>query len=266
MSNKITTEQNTMTKQEKSPVGRLEGKTALVTGASRGIGRAIAIELAREGAKVAINYSSSDAKAKEVAEEIKKLGGTAILCKADIGNSKEVRAMVEKVAQEFTHLDILVNNAGITRDSLLPRMTDEQWVQVIETNLNGCFYCTSAVIPIMTAQSYGRIVNVSSLNGQVPAMGQANYSASKGGIIAFTRTAAVELVNSGITVNAVAPGYTETDMFDAVSPALQTIIKGKIPMGRFAHPEEIAKAVLFLVADGDYITGQQINVNGGAFM
>ena len=247
-------------------MGRVDGKTALVTGASRGIGRAIAIELAREGAKVAINYSSSEGKAKAVAEEIKKLGGTAILCKADIGNSKEARAMVENVAKEFTHLDILVNNAGITRDSLLPRMTDEQWDRVIQTNLNGCFYCTSAVIPIMTAQSYGRIVNISSLNGQVPAMAQANYSASKGGIIAFSRTAALELVNSGITVNVVCPGYTETDMVGAVPPALQTITKGKIPMGRFAHPEEIAKAVLFLVADGDYITGQQINVNGGAFM
>ena len=247
-------------------MGRVDGKTALVTGASRGIGRAIAIELAREGAKVAINYSSSEGKAKELAEEIKEGGGTAVLYKADIGNSKEARAMVENVAKEFTHLDILVNNAGITRDSLLPRMTDEQWDRVIQTNLNGCFYCTSAVIPIMTAQSYGRIVNVSSLNGQVPAMAQANYSASKGGIIAFSRTAALELVNSGITVNVVCPGYTETDMVGAVPPALQTVIKGKIPMGRFAHPEEIAKAVLFLVADGDYITGQQINVNGGIFM
>ena len=245
---------------------RIEGKTALVTGASRGIGRAIAIELAREGAKVAINYSSSAGKAKEVAEEIKELGGVAIIYKADISNSKEVRTMVEDVAKEFSHLDILVNNAGITRDSLLPRMTDEQRIQVIQTNLNGYFYCTSAVIPIMTAQSYGRIVNVSSMNGQIPALGQANYSASKGGINAFTRTAAAELVNFGITVNAVCPGYTETDMLDAVSQALQTMIKGKIPMGRFAHPEEIAKAVLFLVADGDYITGQQINVNGGAFM
>jgi NAD(P)-dependent dehydrogenase (short-subunit alcohol dehydrogenase family) len=142
------------------------------------------------------------------------MGGTAILGKADIGNSKEARAMVKKVAEEFTHLDILVNNAGITRDSLLPRMTDEQWVQVIQTNLDcGCFFCISAVIPIMSAQSYGRIVNVSSMNGQLPAMGQANYSASKGGIMAFTRTAAAELVNSGITVNAVSPGYTETDMF-----------------------------------------------------
>ena len=174
--------------------------------------------------------------------------------------------MVETVAKEFGHLDILVNNAGITRDSLLPRMTDEQWVQVIETNLNGCFYCTSAVIPIMTAQSYGRIVNVSSVNGQVAALGQANYSASKGGLIAFTRTAALELANSGITVNVVAPGYTETDMIGTVPPPVQTKIKGKIPLGRFAHPEEIAKAVLFLVADGDFITGQQINVNGGAFM
>jgi acetoacetyl-CoA reductase/3-oxoacyl-[acyl-carrier protein] reductase len=247
-------------------MGRLDGKTALVTGASRGIGRAIAVELAREGAKVAINYSHSDAKAKELAEEIKAFGGIAIPYKADIGNSKEARAMVENVAKEFTHLDILVNNAGITSDALLPRMTDEQWVQVIQTNLNGCFYCTSAVIPIMAAQSYGRIVNVSSMNGQIPATGQANYSASKGGIIAFTRTAAAELINLGITVNAVCPGYTETDMFDAVPPALQTMIKGKIPMGRFAHPKEIAKAVLFLVADGDYITGQQINVNGGAHM
>lgn len=247
-------------------MGRVDGKTALVTGASRGIGRAIAIELAREGAKVAINYSSNEAKAKEVAEKIIELGGTAILCKANIANSKEARAMVETVAKEFTHLDILVNNAGITRDSLLPKMTDEQWVEVVETNLNGCFYCTSAVIPIMTRQSYGRIVNVSSVNGQVAAMGQANYSASKGAVIAFTRTAALELSNFGITVNVVAPGYTETDMIGTVPQAVQTKIKARIPLGRFARAEEIAKAVLFLVADGDFITGQQINVNGGAFM
>ncbi len=200
------------------------------------------------------------------ADEITKAGGTCLLIKANIGDAKEARAMVAKVAAEFTHLDILVNNAGITRDSMLPRMTDEQWVEVIHTNLNGCFFCTSAAIPIMTSQSFGRIVNISSMNGQLPAIGQANYSASKGGIIAFTRTAAAELVHSGITVNTIAPGYTETDMFDAVPPALQAKIKGGIPMGRFAHPEEIAKAVTFLVADGDYITGQQINVNGGAYM
>lgn len=247
-------------------MGRLDGKTALVTGASRGIGRAIAIELAREGAKVAINYQSSDAKAQEVADEIKRLGGSCILAKADLSNPQEARAMVQRVADEFSHLDILVNNAGITRDAMLRKLTDEAWVEVIQTNLNACFFCTSAAIPIMTAQSYGRIVNISSMNGQVGAIGQANYSASKGGIIAFTRTCAVELAKSGITVNTVSPGYTETDMFARVPNDIQTQIKAKIPLGRFAQPEEIAKAVIFLVADGDYITGQQINVNGGAYM
>jgi len=247
-------------------MGRVEGKTALVTGASRGIGRAIAIELAREGAKVAVNYATNDAKAQEVVFEIEKLGGTCILAKADLGDAKQARAMVNDVAARFGHLDVLVNNAGITRDSLLPRMTDEQWVEVIQTNLNGCFFCTSAAIPIMTLQSYGRIINISSMNGQIGAMGQANYSASKGGIIAFTRTAAVELARYGITVNTVAPGYTETDMFATVPHAIQAQIKSRIPVARFAHPEEIAKAVIYLVADGDYVTGQQINVNGGAHM
>jgi NAD(P)-dependent dehydrogenase (short-subunit alcohol dehydrogenase family) len=244
---------------------RLEGKTALVTGASRGIGRAIAVELAREGAKVAVNYASSEAAAQEVASEIKALGVECVLVKANLADAKAARSMVKQVAEGFGHLDILVNNAGITRDALLPRMTDEQWLEVIQTNLNGCFFCTSAAIPFMSAQSYGRIVNISSMNGQIAATGQANYSASKGGMIAFTRTAATELARYGITVNTVAPGYTETDMFASVPQAIQAQIKAKIPLARFAHPQEIAKAVLFLVADGDYITGEQINVNGGAF-
>jgi acetoacetyl-CoA reductase/3-oxoacyl-[acyl-carrier protein] reductase len=247
-------------------MGRVEGKTALVTGASRGIGRAIAVELAREGAKVAVNYATNEAKAQEVAKEIGELGGTCHLIRANLGVAKEARAMVKEAAERFGHLDILVNNAGITRDSLLPRMTDEQWTEVIQTNLNGCFFCTSAAIPFMTAQSYGRIVNISSMNGQIGAIGQANYSASKGGIIAFTRTAALELARYGITVNVVAPGFTETDMFAAVPGPIQAQIKAKIPAARFAHPEEVAKAVIYLVADGDYVTGQQINVNGGAHM
>jgi len=247
-------------------MGRLEGKTALVTGASRGIGRAIVLDLAREGAKVALNYQSSDAAAKEVADTITKSGGTCLLVKANLADPKEARGMVKRVADQFSHLDILVNNAGITRDKQLNKMTDEEWLEVIQTNLNAVFFCTSAAIPIMTAQSYGRIVNVSSMNGQVGAFGQANYSASKGGIIAFTRTAAVELARSGITVNSVSPGYTETDMFAKVPGDIQAQIKAKIPLGRFAQPEEIARAVIFLAADGDYITGQQINVNGGAFM
>ena len=247
-------------------MGRLEGKTALVTGASRGIGRAIALELAREGAKVAVNYQSSDAAAKEVADEINKSGGACILVKANLADPREARGTVKKVADQFGHLDILVNNAGITRDKRIGKMTDEEWLEVIGTNLNAAFFCTSAAIPIMTGQSYGRIVNISSMNGQVGAFGQANYSASKGGIIAFTRTAALELAKSNITVNAIAPGFTETDMFAKVPANLQAQIRGKIPLNRFAQPEEIAKAVIFLVADGDYITGQQINVNGGAFM
>jgi acetoacetyl-CoA reductase/3-oxoacyl-[acyl-carrier protein] reductase len=247
-------------------MGRLDGKTALVTGGSRGIGRAIALELAREGAKVAINYQSSDAKAQEVADEINKSGGACMLMKANLADPQEARGMVKKVAERFGHLDILVNNAGVTRDKQIGKMTDEDWLEVIQTNLNAVFFCTSAAIPIMTAQSYGRIVNVGSMNGQVGAFGQANYSASKGGIIAFTRTAALELARSNITVNVVAPGYTETDMFAKVPGDIQAQIKAKIPLRRFAQPEEIARAVLFLVADGDYVTGQTISVNGGAFM
>jgi acetoacetyl-CoA reductase/3-oxoacyl-[acyl-carrier protein] reductase len=247
-------------------MGRLEGKTALVTGASRGIGRAIALELASEGAKVAINYQSSDAKAQEVADEINKNGGTCILAKANLADPREARAMVQRVADQFGHLDVLVNNAGITRDKQLRKMTDEDWLEVIQTNLNAVFFCISAAIPIMTAQSYGRIINIGSMNGQVGAFGQANYSASKGGIIAFTRTAALELAKSNITVNVISPGYTETDMFERVPRDIQAQIKAKIPLSRFAQPAEIAKTVTFLVADGDYITGQTIGVNGGAFM
>jgi acetoacetyl-CoA reductase/3-oxoacyl-[acyl-carrier protein] reductase len=247
-------------------MGRLDGKTALVTGGSRGIGRAIVVELAREGARVALNYQANDAKAQAVADEVAAFGGAVMLVKANVANAAEARAMVKQVANEFGRLDILVNNAGITRDSSLKKMTDEQWDEVVKTNLGGYFYCTSAAIPLMTEQKFGRIINISSMNGQIAAFGQANYSASKGGIIAFTKTAALELAKNGITVNTVSPGFTETDMFAEVPEKIQEQIKTRIPMGRFAKPEEIAKAVVFLATDADYITGQQINVNGGAYM
>jgi acetoacetyl-CoA reductase/3-oxoacyl-[acyl-carrier protein] reductase len=247
-------------------MGRLDGKTALVTGGARGIGRAIALELAREGAKVAVNYQNSDAAAQEVADQINKAGGACVLAKANLADPKQARALVKRVAEQFGHLDILVNNAGITRDKQIGKMTDEDWLEVIQTNLNAVFFCTSAAIPIMAGQSFGRIVNVASMNGQVGAFGQANYSARKGGVIAFTRTAALELARSNITVNCVVPGYTETDMFAKVPADIQAQIKAKIPLRRFAQPAEIARAVVYLVTDGDYITGQQINVNGGAYM
>jgi acetoacetyl-CoA reductase/3-oxoacyl-[acyl-carrier protein] reductase len=247
-------------------MGRVDGKVALVTGASRGIGRAIALELAREGATVALNYQNNESKAREVAEEIAKIGGSCMLAKANLADPQEARGLIKRVVDQFGRLDVLVNNAGITRDRSLRKMNDQDWTEVIQTNLNGVFFCTSAAIPVMTSQNYGRIVNISSMNGQVGAFGQANYSASKGGIIAFTKTAALELAKSNITVNAIAPGFTMTEMVAKIPDNIQDQIKTRIPLGRFAKPEEIARAVTFLIADGDYITGQTIGVNGGAYM
>jgi acetoacetyl-CoA reductase len=247
-------------------MGRLDGRIALVTGASRGIGRTIAQELAREGAKVAINFNSSEALAQEVANGIRAGGGECMLARGNVGNPDDARSVIKTVVDAWGRLDILVNNAGITRDKSLRKMTDQDWLDVIQTNLSSVFYCTSAAMQPMLAQKYGRIVNISSMNGQMASFGQANYSASKGGIIAFTKTAALELAKSGVTVNVVAPGFTSTDMLSMVPEDVQTQIKARIPIGRFAMPEEIAKAVIFLAADGDYITGQQINVNGGAYM
>jgi acetoacetyl-CoA reductase/3-oxoacyl-[acyl-carrier protein] reductase len=247
-------------------MGKLDGKVALVTGASRGIGRAIAVLLAKEGAQVAVNYNSDVDGAQSVADEIASFGGTTLLTQADVSNSEQARAMVKKVVETWGRIDVLVNNAGITRDRSMRKLTDEDWISVINTNLNSVYWCTSAAMPTMIEQKYGRIINLSSYVGQAGNFGQANYSASKGAIIAFTKTAAIELAKFNITVNALAPGFTLTDMLSKVADNVQEQIKAKIPMGRFGLPEEMAKAVLFLAADADYITGQQINVNGGVFM
>lgn len=246
--------------------GRLQGRVALVTGASRGIGRAIALMLGSEGASIGVNYNRSLEQATEVAAELAARGADAILLQADVSQKDEARDIVRRTVEKFGRLDILVNNAGITRDKTLRKMTDDDWMDVINTNLNSVYYSVSAAMPAMIQQNYGRIINISSYVGQAGNFGQANYGASKGGIIAFTKTAALELARYGITVNALAPGFTETDMLHKVAPDIQTMIKAKIPLGRFGLPDEIAKAVLFLAADGDYITGQQINVNGGVYM
>ena len=174
--------------------------------------------------------------------------------------------MMERIKGDWGGLDILVNNAGITRDKTLRKMTDEDWMSVLQTNLNACYFGLSAVMPVMVEQKFGRIINISSFVGQAGNFGQANYAASKGGIIAFTKTAVMELAKFNVTCNALAPGFTETDMLAKVPEQVQSQIKARIPMGRFGMPEEIAKAVLFLAADADYVTGQQINVNGGVYM
>ena len=244
----------------------LAGRVALVTGASRGIGRAIAVELARRGAHVALNFRSDEKQAEIAAAEISELGVECLLVQGDVAKKGEAARLVKQVIDKWQRLDILVNNAGITRDRSMRKMTDEDWGAVINVNLNGTFYCASAAIPAMINQRYGRIINISSVVGQMGAFGQANYSASKGGIIAFTKTLALEMAKFNITANAIAPGFTSTEMVDAIPEEIAAQIKAKIPLGRFATPEEIAKAAAFLAAEGDYITGQELNVNGGYHM
>lgn len=247
-------------------MGRLNDQIALVTGASRGIGRAIALELAREGADVALNYHANEALAAEVAREAAQHGGRVMLARADIGNSQEARGLIQRVVDEWGRLDILVNNAGINRDHTLRKLTDEEWLEVINTDLNSVFFCTSAAVPVMIKQNRGRIINISSMIGQGGNIGQSNYGAAKGGIIGFTKSAALELARNNITVNAVCPGFTHTDMMVKVPENIQEQLRAKIPLGRFAEPEEVARAVVFLAADGDYITGQQLNINGGMYV
>jgi 3-oxoacyl-(acyl-carrier-protein) reductase len=244
----------------------LQRKVALVTGAGRGIGRAIALELARRGANVALNYLSDTVHAEATATEIRELGVECALVQGDVAKKGEALRIVKEVLAKWQRLDILVNNAGITRDRSMRKMTDDDWAEVINVNLNGTFYCTSAALPAMINQRFGRVINIASVVGQMGAFGQANYSASKGGIIAFTKTLALEMAKFNITANAVAPGFTSTEMVDAIPEEIAAQIKAKIPLGRFATVEEVAKAAGFLAADADYITGQELNVNGGYHM
>ena len=245
----------------------LDGKTALVTGASRGIGRAIALRLAAEGARVAINYAGNVKAAEEVKAAVEAAGGAAILCQADISDSAAVEAMVADVVKEFGTIDILVNNAGITRDTLLMRMKDEDFAKVLDTNLKGVFYCTKAVSKLMMKKRSGRIVNMASVVGLVGNAGQTNYAAAKAGVIGFSKSAARELASRGITVNVVAPGFIGTDMTAVLPEAVKEKTLAGIPLGKMGEPEDVANAVLFLASDqASYITGQVVNVDGGMVM
>ena len=245
----------------------LDGKTALVTGASRGIGRAVALRLAEEGARVAINYAGNVKAAEEVKASVEAAGGTAILCQADIADSAAVEAMIADVVKEFGAIDILVNNAGITRDTLLMRMKDEDFAKVLDTNLKGVFYCTKAVAKLMMKKRSGRIVNMASVVGLVGNAGQTNYAAAKAGVIGFSKSAAKELASRGITVNVVAPGFIGTDMTAGLPESVKEKMLTDIPLGRMGEAEDVANAVLFLASDqASYITGQVVNVDGGMVM
>lgn len=245
---------------------RLQGQVAIVTGASRGIGREIALLLAAEGAQVAVNYASSSTAADQVVAEIAAMGSQAIALQADVSQADQVDALIAAVMEKWGRVDILVNNAGITRDTLLLRMKLEDWQSVIDLNLTGVFLCTKAVSKIMLKQRTGRIINITSVAGQMGNPGQANYSAAKAGVIGFTKTVAKELASRGVTVNAVAPGFIETDMTSSLGN--QEEILKFIPLGRYGKAEEVAGLVRFLAADpaAAYITGQVMNVDGGMVM
>ena len=245
----------------------LTGKVALVTGASRGIGQAVAVELAKAGADVIVNYIGNEAVAQETVEKVEALGRKALKIKADVGNADEVQAMVDEAHAAFGHIDVLVNNAGITRDGLLIRMKDTDWDDVLNINLKGVYLVTKAVAKLMVKQRSGRIINMTSVSGVTGNVGQANYAAAKAGVIGLTKTCAKELAARGITVNAVAPGFIETAMTDVLPEKIKEGIAATVPLGRMGQPEEIAGVVTFLASDfARYITGQVLNVDGGMVM
>ncbi len=249
-------------------MAELEGKVAVVTGAGRGLGRAIAEELADSGAQVVVNYSRSKEPAEEVVKGISNGSeDRAVAIQADVSDAEQASRLIEEAVERFGRIDILVNNAGINVDKTLKKMTPEDWDTVVQVDLNSCYYTLNAAMPHFVEQESGRIVNISSFVGQAGNFGQTNYAAAKAGIIGFTKSAALELARYNITVNAVCPGFVETDMLSGVpEDVVKERILPRIPLRRVGSPQEVTKAVRFLVVDGDYITGETLNINGGIYM
>ncbi|MDF2608162.1 MAG: phaB [Bacillales bacterium] len=244
----------------------IEGKVALVTGGSKGIGASICKVLASEGVKVVINYNSSKESAQSLVDEIKRNGGDADLFQCDVSNIDEAKLLVENTINRYGRLDFLINNAGITRDRSFKKLPHEDWNKVIAVNLSSVYNTTNSALPHLLNSEGGRIINISSIIGQSGGFGQTNYAAAKAGIIGFTKSLALELAKTGVTVNSICPGFIETKMVLDIPEEIREQIKNKIPQKRFGKPDEIAKGVLYLIKDGDYITGQQLNINGGLYM
>ncbi len=248
-------------------MGSLEGAVVVVTGAGRGLGRSIAEELGLGGARVVVNYANSQGPAEELVEKLSGNGtDQAVAIKADVSDAGEAASLIEQTVEKFGRIDVLVNNAGITRDRGMKKLSTEDWDAVIQTNLNSCYYTVKAALPHFTEQQSGKIINISSFVGQAGNFGQTNYAAAKAGIIGFTKAAAREMARYNVNVNAVAPGFMETDMFSDVGEEVREKILKGIPLGRIGNPHEVARAVRYLVEDGDYITGQTLNINGGVYI
>lgn len=249
------------------PYSRLYGAVAVVTGGARGIGRAIVEELGRAGARVVIDYAHSKMAAETLVEELRSEYALDVLAvQADVADPAQAATLIEQTIEHFGRIDVLVNNAGITADHSLKNLTVEEWDRVVRVDLNSCFYTVKAALPHFVRQQGGCIINISSFVGEGGNFGQANYSAAKAGILGFTKTAALELARYHVTVNAVCPGFIETDMFDNIPSSAREAILKRIPLGRIGQPEEVARCVRYLIDDGQYITGQSININGGIFM
>jgi len=245
---------------------RLAGKVAVVTGSSRGIGKAIARALAVEGAALAVHYCKGREQANQLAAELERGGGRVGVFHADVAKPEDCHRLLEQVGKQLGQVDILVNNAGINRDRSIRKMSAAEWDEVIQTNLSSVFHCTKAVLEPMIGRGWGRIINIASIIGQTGAFGQANYAAAKAGVIAFTKSVAQEVARYGLTVNAICPGFVDTDMVASMPQAAKEAVKGRIPMGRFGEADEVAGLVRFLCTEGDWITGAQLNINGGQYM